>query len=87
MVRQIQDHPDKWYTQAKQELRLMELLDQSGPMTVESMTELMGLEDTDIWIMLYGLGLAECVRLNRKTHKFSLVPVEVPEQLELMELG
>ena len=86
MTRQIQDHPDKWYAQAKQELRLMELLDQSGPMTVESMTELMGLEDTDIWIMLYGLGLAECVRLNRKTRKVSLVPVEVPEQLGL-ELG
>ena len=83
MARQIQDHPDKWYAQAKQELRLMELLDQSGPMTVESMIELMGLEDTDIWIMLYGLGLAECVRLNRKTRKFSLVPVEVPEQLGL----
>jgi len=87
MTRQIRDRPDEWYIQAQQELRLMELLDRSGPMTVEAITGQIGLVRQQVIEMLFGLKLAECVSLNRKSGKFSLVPVEVPEQLELMELG
>jgi len=86
MARQIRDRPDDWYDQAKMELYLMELLDQSGPMTVGAIAGHTNLSRQQVIVMLYGLRLAECVSLNRKTRKFSLVPVEAPEQLGL-ELG
>jgi len=74
------ERTDEWYDQARNELRLMELLEQAGPMTAEVMAITMSLETDTIWIMLDGLRLAECVSLNRKTHKFSLVPVLLPAQ-------
>ena len=86
MIRQLRDRPDDWYEQARRELKIMELLDRAGPMTIGAIARQTGLERQQIVVMLYGLRLAECVRLNRKTRKFSLVPVEVPGQLEL-ELG
>ena len=77
------ERTDEWYDQARHELRLMELLDQAGPMTVMAIAKQAGLQRQQVVMMLYGLRLAECVSLNRKTHKFSLVPVEVPAQLEM----
>ena len=84
MIRQLRDRPDDWYEQARRELKIMELLDQMGPMTVGAIARQTGLERQQVVMMLYGLRLAECVGVDRKTGIFYLLPPPTAEGVSTM---